>query len=127
MAVGGTASSFYSLEKRMIVEYIRYTIADDQRRAFEDGYTQAQTALITSPHWRGHELAQCVEDPGSYILRIEWDSVEGHLQGFRTSPAFRTFFAAIQPFVTNITEMRHYAVTAIAGTSTREPTAQPPR
>ena len=109
----------------MIVEYIRYTIAEAQRHAFEDGYAQAQEALITSPHWRGHELAQCVEDPGSYILRIEWDSIEGHLQGFRTSPAFRTFFAAIQPFVTNIAEMRHYAVTAIVAAAPKQPPTLP--
>lgn len=99
----------------MIVEYIRYTIDAEQRDAFERGYAQAQTALLASPHCFGYELAQCVEDQGSYILRIEWDSIEGHLQGFRTSPEFRDFFAAIRPFVNNIAEMRHYAITAITG------------
>jgi quinol monooxygenase YgiN len=103
----------------MIIEYIRYTIADDQRQAFEQGYERAQAELLASPHCLGYELAQCVEAPGSYILRIEWDSAEGHLQGFRTSPGFRNFFAAIRPFVSNIEEMRHYALTSIIGSKPR--------
>lgn len=98
----------------MIVEYIRYTIPADQRPAFEQGYTQAQEALRTSPHCLRYELAQCMDDPSEYILRIEWDSVDGHMQGFRTSPEFRTFFTAVRPFVNAITEMRHYTRTPIS-------------
>ena len=99
----------------MIVEYIRYTIPEAQRGVFEHTYEQAQTALLASPHCLRYELAQCVEEDDSYILRIEWDSLEGHLQGFRTSPEFRTFFVAVRPFVNNITEMRHYEVSYIKG------------
>jgi quinol monooxygenase YgiN len=47
-----------------------------------------------------------------YIVRIEWDSAEGHLAGFRTSPEFRSFFAAVRPYVANIEEMHHYDVKA---------------
>lgn len=97
----------------MVVEYIRYTIQEDQREAFVQGYEQARSSLDESANCQGYELSQCVEDQSSYILRIEWDSVEGHLQGFRRSPGFRSFFAAIQPFVNNITEMRHYTLTSV--------------
>jgi hypothetical protein len=44
-------------------------------------------------------------------VRIEWDSEEGHLSGFRRSPEFRRLFAAVGPFVHDIEEMRHYEVT----------------
>ena len=49
-----------------------------------------------------------IEDPGTYIVRIEWDSVEGHEQGFRKSSAFGEFFSAVKPFFDDIEEMRHY-------------------
>jgi len=52
-----------------------------------------------------------------YILRIEWDSEEGHLQGFRSSPEFKAFFAAVQPFVKDIDEMRHYERLEASGKS----------
>jgi quinol monooxygenase YgiN len=97
----------------MIVEYIRYTIPDDRRAAFEDAYQQARAPLDASPHCLGYELSRCVDEPGTYVLRIEWDSAEGHLRGFRGSPQFRAFFAAVGPYVGNIAEMRHYEPTGV--------------
>ncbi len=47
------------------------------------------------------------------MLRIEWDSAEGHLQGFRSSPEFREFFANVRPYVGAIAEMRHYEATPV--------------
>jgi quinol monooxygenase YgiN len=99
----------------VIVEYIRYTIPRDRREAFERGYGEAQAALAASRHCLAYELARCVDDPTQYILRIEWDSAAGHMQGFRQSPGFRTFFAAVRPFVGDIAEMRHYERTAVLG------------
>ncbi len=100
----------------MIVEYIRYTIPAERSAAFEAAYTQAAHALDQSAHCRAYDLARCVEEPTAYILRIEWDSLEGHLQGFRASPAFPAFYAAVAPFVDAIAEMRHYHPTPIAAT-----------
>ncbi len=99
----------------MIVEYIRYAIDEPRRGAFEAGYTAAQEALRASPHCLAWELTHCVEDPGQYVLRIEWDSAEGHLRGFRGGPEFRAFFAAVGPFVDAIQEMRHFELTGVKG------------
>ncbi len=99
----------------MIVEYIRYVLPDGQGETFERAYAQAQEALRESPHCLGWELTRCAEDPNHYVLRIEWDSAEGHMSGFRTSPEFRRFFVAIRPFVGGIEEMRHYELTPVRG------------
>ena len=37
----------------MIVEYIRYSIAEDRREAFENAYAEAQTSLQASSHCLG--------------------------------------------------------------------------
>lgn len=97
----------------MTIEYIRYAIGADRAEAFEGAYAEAEAALTTSPHCLGYELSRCVEDPTSYILRIEWDSLDGHLQGFRGSEEFRTFLQHVQPFVGDVQEMRHYEVTRV--------------
>lgn len=96
----------------MIVEYIRYEVEDAE--AFVRGYEAARVALDGSEHCLAYELSRCSEEPRSFILRIEWDSAEGHMQGFRGSPLFGPFFAAVQPFLSEIREMRHYVVTSIA-------------
>jgi quinol monooxygenase YgiN len=97
----------------MVVEYIRYRIPDERQARFEAAYRDAAGPLDASEHCLAYELSHGVEEPDRYILRIEWDSVEGHEQGFRRSPEFQTFFAAVKPFVDEIEEMRHYDVTSI--------------
>jgi quinol monooxygenase YgiN len=96
----------------MIVEYIRYQVANPA--AFVDGYRTASKSLDASSHCLGYELCQCDEDDKAFILRIEWDSADGHMKGFRSSPEFRAFFAAIAPWVGDIAEMRHYHPTEVA-------------
>jgi quinol monooxygenase YgiN len=98
----------------MIVEYIRYSIDAGRRDAFVADYAAASTSLAESPHALAWELSVCVDDPTKFILRIEWDSAEGHIQGFRRSPEFRSFFSHIRPYVNDILEMRHYELTSIA-------------
>jgi heme-degrading monooxygenase HmoA len=95
----------------MIVEYIRYTVDEERADEFEEAYRRASEALETSEHCERYEVSRCTEDPTQRVVRIEWDSEEGHLAGFRRSPEFRSFFEAVGPFVNNIEEMRHYEVT----------------
>jgi quinol monooxygenase YgiN len=95
----------------MIVEYIRYGIDNALAEEFEQAYRRAAEALEASEHCQRYEVLRCSEDPTQHVVRIEWDSVEGHLSGFRQSPEFRSFFEAVGPFVNDIEEMRHYQVT----------------
>ncbi|RYE91187.1 MAG: antibiotic biosynthesis monooxygenase [Myxococcales bacterium] len=97
----------------MIVEYIRYRIETARTEEFLGAYDVAQASLQQSPHCLGYELTRCTEAPEHFTLRIEWDSAEGHLQGFRKSPGFGPFLAAVRPFVPSIEEMRHYAPTPL--------------
>jgi quinol monooxygenase YgiN len=84
----------------MIAEYVRYKITDAARqRELIGAYDAAQKSLLTSPHCLGYELSQCSWEPSHFILRIEWDSHDGHLTGFRQSANFQPFFAAVRPFV----------------------------
>ncbi len=98
----------------MVLEYIRYRIAEDRRQQFEEAYRRAQAVLHESPHCLSYELAHGVEDPESYVLRIEWDSLDGHERGFRGGPQFAEFLAAIRQFVPAIQEMRHYQRTDVS-------------
>ena len=98
----------------MVVEYIRYGIPPEQAAEFEQAYQRAAQVLDEAPECLSYELSKGVEEPEHYILRIEWKSVQEHEQGFRNSPGFQEFFAAIRPFFNQIDEMKHYGRTAIA-------------
>lgn len=94
----------------MIVEYIRYTVPQDRAAEFLAAYAEAAPTLEADPHCLAYEVTQGTEDPTHFVVRIQWDSVEGHLAGFRNSPAFGTFFAAVRPFVDQIEEMSHFGL-----------------
>lgn len=98
----------------MITEYIRYTVPAEIKDDFIKGYTRAVESLKASSHCRGYELHQGNEEPENFILRIQWDSLDGHMHGFRNSPEFQPFFQAIGPFYKYIQEMKHYNLTALA-------------
>ena len=96
----------------MIVEYIRYKIDPSRSSEFDDAYRRAGRLLDASPHCERWETARCLEEPEKQIVRIEWDSTEGHLQGFRQSPDFKPFVEATGKFYNDIEEMTHYEVTS---------------
>ncbi|HEX4215152.1 MAG TPA: antibiotic biosynthesis monooxygenase family protein [Candidatus Dormibacteraeota bacterium] len=98
----------------MIVEYIRYRIPEASAGEFLAAYGRASASLDRSQHCLGYELSRGVEERGSWILRIEWDSVEGHENGFRRSVEFGEFLEAIRSYVPAIAEMKHYQPSAVA-------------
>jgi quinol monooxygenase YgiN len=75
----------------MLVEYIRYEVPLAQRDEFLAAYRSAGEELAASENCVGYEVAEGAEEPSHFTVRIEWDSLEGHEQGFRGSAQFATF------------------------------------
>ncbi len=97
----------------MTIEYIRYNVAEEQRHAFVEAYKSAAQELNESEFCTAYELCECEEEDGQFILRIEWTSTNDHINGFRKSQVFPSFFAKVKPYFDNILEMRHYKLTDI--------------
>lgn len=99
----------------MVVEVIRYEVATERSQEFAEAYARASQVLDADEHCLAYEVSQGVEEPANWVVRIEWDSLEGHLDGFRTAPHFREFFAAVRPFFDDIREMKHYEARLSSG------------
>jgi len=99
----------------VVVEYIRYAVPVARSHEFEEAYRRAGRVLEEDAHCLRYEVARGVEESEHFVVRIEWDSIEGHERGFRASPAFGEFFAAVGPFVSEIEEMKHYEVRRSSG------------
>ncbi len=100
----------------MIVEYIRYELKTHSAEALVEAYAKAAAHLRAAPECLGYELTQCEEEPTSVILRIQWESSDAHMLGFRKGPHFPPFLALIRPFLQEIAEMRHYVKTPVEWT-----------
>jgi quinol monooxygenase YgiN len=94
----------------MIVEYVRYELPPDVRQDFESGYALVGPLLGQSTHCLNWELSRSVEEPASYVVRIEWDSLAGHEIGFRKSPDFQTFIGTLSRFANYRVQMTHFQV-----------------
>lgn len=94
----------------MVVEHIRYRVSLEQADEFAAAYARAGEVLAVDEHCLGHEVARGVEEPENWVVRITWDSLEGHERGFRAAPHFQDFFAAVRPFFGAVQEMKHYQV-----------------
>lgn len=105
----------------VVVEYIRYRVGEGRQAGFEDAYVAAGAVLARSPQCVDYELARSLDEAACYVLRITWTSAEDHLQGFRAGELFPEFFAAIQPYVGDIEEMRHYQCTRVRGAGAAVP------
>jgi quinol monooxygenase YgiN len=92
----------------MVIEYIRYQVPAARHDEFQAAWKTAEKTLDEAPECLAYAISQGVEEPDNFIVRLEWTSLEDHEQGFRGSPAFGHFFAAVKPFFQQIEEMRHY-------------------
>ena len=97
----------------MTIEYIRYKVSPEQRDLFVQAYKNAAEELNSSEYCLAYELSECEEEPGLFILRIEWTSTEDHMNGFRKSALFPQFFIHIKTFFQNIQELKHYKLTEV--------------
>lgn len=96
----------------MVVEYIRYQVPAPRHGDFLAAYRAAADNLAASAECVRYEIAQGIEEPDNFVVRIEWTSIDAHEQGFRRGPNFAAFFAKVKPFFGEIREMKHYQVAA---------------
>jgi quinol monooxygenase YgiN len=98
----------------MIVEYIRYRLEQHEPAEFVAAYEIAGSHLRAAPECLSYEVAQCDEQPATFVVRIQWTSASGHMEGFRRGPNFPPFLTAIRPFIPEIEEMRHYTPSQVS-------------
>jgi heme-degrading monooxygenase HmoA len=92
----------------MVVELAQLCITPGCEAAFEAAFTAAIKFAAASKGFLGHELRRSIENPGRYMLRIEWETLEDHTVGFRGSPAFAQWRAGVGPFFAAPPVVEHF-------------------
>ncbi|MDB5075753.1 MAG: antibiotic biosynthesis monooxygenase [Chloroflexi bacterium] len=92
----------------MIIEIATINVQEGREGEFEAAFAKAQRYIAESPHSLNYQLTRCVEHPSRYVLRIEWDSLEGHTMAFRGSDAYQEYRALLYPLYASAPEVVHY-------------------
>jgi heme-degrading monooxygenase HmoA len=92
----------------VILERAIFAVKPGEEQDFETAMEQAKDVISQSGGFRSFRLQRGIEQPSSYLLLIEWDSVEDHMQGFRESELFVRWRELIGPYFAAAPEVEHY-------------------
>ena len=81
----------------MVVEVAVFTTKEGHAEQFAAAYEQARELLSGSPCCRSVRMTRGIENPGRFVLLVEWDCLESHLEGFRGSERFTRWRELIGP------------------------------
>jgi quinol monooxygenase YgiN len=82
----------------MIREIARLRIDPAQAEAFLAAVADAAPLFRQARGCRSMRMEQLIEDPGIFLLLVEWETLDDHLVGFRHSPAFQQWRSLVGPF-----------------------------
>jgi len=93
----------------MVLEVATITVVPGQEEAFADAYRGARHLLQETPGFRGVRMTRGVESSSTFVMLVDWESVEAHERNFRATERFGTWRAAIGPHFAAPPRVEHYA------------------
>ncbi|MCF8715955.1 antibiotic biosynthesis monooxygenase [Joostella atrarenae] len=73
----------------MITEAAYLTIKENLKDHFEKDFIIASKYISSINGYINHSLLRCIEKENTYLLIVEWEKLEDHTIGFRTSEAYK--------------------------------------
>lgn len=92
----------------MILEVAILDVRKGMEAEFEGAFRTAQSIIASMSGYRSHQLRRCVENPGRYILLVDWETLEDHTVGFRGSPQYQEWRALLHHFYDPFPTVEHY-------------------
>jgi quinol monooxygenase YgiN len=90
----------------MVREIAVFEVQEGQGEAFIEAYNRVSYVLNEAKGNHGATLHREIENPSSFTLFVEWDSVDAHT-ALTQEPAFKDFGDAIGPDLAGKPEVRH--------------------
>jgi heme-degrading monooxygenase HmoA len=82
----------------LVVQHCILRIRQGASDGFEAALREAVPLIAASPGFRGIEVRPACETVGYYLLRVFWDDIASHRDGFQKSERFQQVRAMLLPF-----------------------------
>ena len=92
----------------MILEQAVFAITPGSEGQFEAALERAKDVISQANGFRSLKLLRGIESPSTYLLLIEWDTVEDHMVGFRESELFVRWRDLIGLYFAAAPEVKHF-------------------
>ena len=100
----------------MITEHALLPVRPGLEGEFEVAFAKAKSIISSMPGFQGLTLSRSVESPSTYLLLVEWRTLEDHTQGFRGSAEYQEWCGLLHSFYSPFPTVEHYAqVAAVQG------------
>jgi heme-degrading monooxygenase HmoA len=97
----------------LVTEIADIRVRAEDKAAFAEAIGRAVTTVLPkAAGYLNHTVYSCIETPGRFVLRIEWEKLEDHTVGFRQSPLFADWRAIIGPFFAQPPHVEHFDLVA---------------
>jgi heme-degrading monooxygenase HmoA len=75
---------------------------------FEAAFLKASQHIAATPGYISHELQRCIEDENRYLLLVQWETLEAHMEGFRGSAGYQEWRSLLHHFYAPFPTVQHY-------------------
>jgi heme-degrading monooxygenase HmoA len=86
--------------------YLRVVAAREAQ--FEPAFEQASPLIAATPGYISHQLQRCLEEPGCYLLLVQWQTLQAHTEGFRGSTRYPQWKALLHHFYDPFPTVQHF-------------------
>lgn len=92
----------------MMLEVGLIDVQEGRESDFAASYAVAYPLLATTPGCRSVRLTRGVESTSRFVLLVEWDSIDAHLDNFRATDRFTRWRALLGPFFDGAPTVEHF-------------------
>ena len=97
----------------MILELADFRIHPGQQAAFEAALREGiATTLSQSPGFISARGQRGIESPERYLLQVEWQTLDDHMQGFRNGPLFPVWRGLVGGYFAGPPHVEHFDTVA---------------
>jgi heme-degrading monooxygenase HmoA len=93
----------------VVLEVATIKVRPGDEDAFAAAYRGVRGELAASPGFRSARMTRGVESRSTFVLLVEWASVEAHERNFRATDRFTRWRAAIGPYFAEPPFVEHFA------------------
>ncbi len=92
----------------MILEHALLPVRPGREPDFEAALELALPIIRRQPGCVSAAVSRCTEDPSTYLLLAEWESIEAHETGFRGSADYREWKTLLHDFYHPFPRVTHF-------------------
>lgn len=92
----------------MILEVAVLNVISGKEPKFESSFKTASAIIASMPGYISHQLHRCLENPSQYVLLVNWEKLEDHTVGFRSSPQYQEWRKLLHHFYDPFPAVEHY-------------------